>query len=269
MMIRTPISNRRKLFLNILSVVVLLSAYSFLSYRQHQVNPEDNTIPSLTKIGSAVIQVISPHPRSGERWLVVDASATFFRLGVSFSLAVAASIVIGLAVGCFRSIEAVFEWPMSFAAKIIPTGALAVFFAIFGTDIKMFIAMIVFGILPAMTMSVVIAVKQMPQELINKGFTLGSSTTEMILSLVVRYILPNLIDAIKAGLGPAMIFLLAAEMLCADVGFGYRIRMQSRLNNMDVVYVYLITLALFGFLADFALKTIQHKVCPWYIKESK
>lgn len=266
-MIRTPISARKKLFLNILSVVVLLGGYTLLSHRQYALNPEQNTIPSLTKIAQAVFQVVTPHPRSHERWLLVDATASFLRLGFAFSVAVLGALSLALVVGCFRWIEAIVEWPISFFSKIPPTGALAVFFALFGTDMKMYIAMIVFGIMPAMMQSVVVAIKQVPDELVNKGYTLGSSTWEMVLSIVFRYVLPNMIDAIKASIGPALIFLIAAEFLCADVGFGYRMRMQARLLNMDIVYVYLVLLAAFGFGADFVLKTIQQKLCPWYSKE--
>ena len=37
--------------------------------------------------------------------------------------------------------------------------------------------------------------------------------------------------------------IVAAEMLVGDVGFGYRIRLQSKLLNMSVVYPYLALLA--------------------------
>ena len=39
-----------------------------------------------------------------------------------------------------------------------------------------------------------------------------------------------------------MVFLIAAEYVVGDVGIGYRIRIQSRILNMNVVYIYLIIL---------------------------
>ncbi len=47
-----------------------------------------------------------------------------------------------------------------------------------------------------------------------------------------------------------MVYLIAAEMVVGDVGFGYRIRLQSKLLNMSVVYPYLAMLAAFGFGMD-------------------
>ena len=53
-------------------------------------------------------------------------------------------------------------------------------------------------------------------------------------------------------------------MVVGDVGFGYRIRLQSKLLNMSVVYPYLALLAAFGFTMNFLLSRLQRRLCPWY-----
>jgi len=87
---------------------------------------------------------------------------------------------------------------------------------------------------------------------------------EVIWTIIFRYVLPKLIEAVRLVIGPAMVFLIAAEMLVGDVGFGYRIRLQSKLLNMSVVYPYLAMLAAFGFLVDYGLRELQRRICPWY-----
>jgi len=47
-----------------------------------------------------------------------------------------------------------------------------------------------------------------------------------------------------------MIFLLAAEMLVGAEGMGYRIRMESRVLNMSIVYIYLVASVFTGLLGD-------------------
>lgn len=54
------------------------------------------------------------------------------------------------------------------------------------------------------------------------------------------------------------------EMLVADVGFGYRLRMQSRLLNMNVVYIYLAILAVSFFFIDWSLRFARRRMCPWF-----
>jgi NitT/TauT family transport system permease protein len=166
--------------------------------------------------------------------------------------------------GCFAPAEAFFNPPLSLLAKVPPTAALAVFFVIAGTDTNMYIAMIAFGILPTLAMTVYLAVKEFPEELQFKAYTLGASHMEVIWAVIFQYVLPKLIDAVRLVIGPAMVFLIAAEMLVGDVGFGYRIRLQSKLLNMNVVYPYLAMLAGFGFGMDYGLKLLQKKLCPWY-----
>ena len=106
-------------------------------------------------------------------------------------------------------------------------------------------------------------VRDVPRETLYKSYTLGASHTEVIWNVIVRAVLPRLIDGIRLQIGPAMVYLIAAEMVCADLGFGYRIRLQSRLLNMNVVYPYIALLAAFGFVMDFSLRRLQRFVCPW------
>jgi ABC-type nitrate/sulfonate/bicarbonate transport system permease component len=61
-----------------------------------------------------------------------------------------------------------------------------------------------------------------------------------------------------------MVYLIAAEMVFGDVGFGYRIRLQSKLLDMSVVYPYLALLAIFGYLMDYTLRRIELWLCPWH-----
>ena len=92
-----------------------------------------------------------------------------------------------------------------------------------------------------------LAVKEVPEELTNKAYTLGATNGEVIWNVIFPAILPKVIDLVRLSIGPAMVYLLAAELLVSDEGFGYRIRLLSRRLDMQVVYPYLVLLAGFGF----------------------
>jgi NitT/TauT family transport system permease protein len=268
-LIRQPIKKKWGLILGLLSVVVMLVGYTWMSHRQHQKNPDDTTIPSWGQLKEGVGKAIEVNPRSEERWFVVDLEATVMRLFLGLFFGVLGAVFLGLLMGCFASFEAFFLPPMQLLAKIPPTAALAVFFVLVGTETEMYVAMIAFGVLPMLAQSVYLAVREVPDELLYKAYTLGSSQTEIIWNVIVRSILPKLIDAIRLQIGPAMVYLIAAEMVVGDVGFGYRIRLQSRLLNMNVVYPYLIVLAAFGLGMDYALRFVQKISSPWYVREEK
>jgi NitT/TauT family transport system permease protein len=263
-MLRGSIRRWQAFLLGLLSILILLGGYTYLSHRQHIKNPDDTTLPSWGKLKEGVATAVEPNKRSGERWLVGDLAATMSRLFLGLFYGVVGAIILGVLMGCFPRIEAFLVPPLSILAKIPPTAALAVFFVLFGTDLQMYVAMIAFGILPTLAQSVYLSVVEVPDELLDKAYTLGASKTELIWNVIVRITLPKMIDGVRLLIGPAMVYLIAAEMVCGDVGFGYRIRLQSRLLNMNVVYPYLAILAIFGFTMDILLRLLQRVCSPWY-----
>jgi ABC-type nitrate/sulfonate/bicarbonate transport system permease component len=263
-MIRRPIKRASAIVLGLVSVVLMLAAYTVLSQRQHAKNPTDTTMPTWGQLGEGVKTAFEVNRRSEDRWVWEDAKATAGRLFLGLTIGVAGGVMLGMAMGCVSPLEAFFYPALSLLAKIPPTAALAVFFVLVGTGMNMYVAMIAFGILPTLAMTVFLAVKEFPEELQYKAYTLGASHLEVVWTIIFRQVLPKLIDALRLVIGPAMVFLIAAEMLVGDVGFGYRIRLQSKLLNMSVVYPYLALLAGFGYLVDHGLSQLRKRCCPWY-----
>jgi NitT/TauT family transport system permease protein len=272
-MIRQPISPITKIVLGLASVACLIAAYAWLSHRQHQINPKDSTIPNLSQFSDGwerLTRVPAKSEAEGwssyrECWLWEDLGATYGRLFLGLASGVILSLVVGLAMGCFTPIEAFFVPPLSFFAKIPPTAMLAVYFVIFGTDIELFVALIALGIFPTLAQAIYQAAKKdVSSHAIDKAYTLGASHAEVIWNVIFRQILPRIIENIRLQIGPAMVFLIAAEWLLTDVGFGYRLRIQSRLLNMNVVYIYLVILGVTGYLFDWLLSLARRKLSPWF-----
>lgn len=264
-MIRQSIGKSKRITWGIIAFVSVLVFYTFISHRQHKINPKDTTIPTWSQLSEGVQRIVAVNKRSGDRWLVEDGKASAFRLFAGLSIGICISVVLGMLMGCLAVFEAAFNPVLSLAAKVPPTAILAVFFVLAGMGLNMYIAMICFGLVPSLSLAIYLSIKQVPDELIFKSYTLGASHFEVAWNIIFRHILPDMIDSIRMQIGPAMVYLIAAEMLCADVGMGFRIRLQSRLLNMDVVYPYLAALAGFGFSMDYGLRRIQAWICPWFL----
>jgi len=263
-MVRNAIGLRSKIVLSILSVLILVGVYSCLSYRQHLKIPDDTTIPTWSQMGRGFIEkAFEPNERSGERWIAVDAAATYSRLFYALVCSILIAVPLGVLMGCFPIVEALLVPPLSFCAKVPPTAALAVFFVMVGTGRELYLTMIAFGVVPTLAQVLYLSVHDVPSELLNKAYTIGASTVEVIWNVIFRHIFPKVLDAVRLQIGPAVVYLIAAEMVCASVGFGYRIRLQSRLLSMDVVYPYLLILAASGFALDAALRLTHRMLCPW------
>ncbi len=267
-MIRRPIPRWLVVLLGILGVCTLLAVYGGLSYRQSAINPKQKVIPGLQAFRDGVSRMTesqgtteSPKPSM----LVTDLRATYWRLFLGMGLGVLLSVVVGIAMGSYRWIAAPLAPAISFLAKIPPTAMLPIYFVLVGSDQTMFTTMVALGIFFTMAQSVYQSIiNDVRDEAIDKAYTLGASDPEIIYEVLWKQILPPILDNIRLQIGPAMIFLLAAEMLVGGEGIGYRIRMESRVLNMSIVYIYLGILGFTGLLGDWGLLWLRKKLCPWY-----
>lgn len=262
-MIRQPIERRTSIVLGIVSFVVILLGYAWMSHRAHEQNERNKTLPNLTQFSEGWSRMIA-----GEGGLDFwgDAKASGTRLALGVGSGVLAAFVAGLAMGCFPAAHALLMPPISFFAKIPPTAMLAVYLVFFGvTGMQIFVALIGFGIFPTLAQSITQAAqKDVDDHTLYKSYTLGASDFEVVWEVVLKQILPRIIEAARLQIGPAMVFLIAAEWALADVGVGYTLRIQSRLQNMNIVYTYLVILAVAGLLIDWVLTLLRRKLCPWF-----
>ena len=275
-MIRQPISKPWKIGLGVGSFVLLALLYTGLSQWQYRKNPSQTVMPGWSQLAAGVHRAVKADEEyDGRSWLWVDSKASFTRLFSGLALGCFLGVVIGVAMGCYEPVEAFCLPPLSFFAKIPPTALLAVFFTVMamlkdffsGNQLEFFffIGMITFGVMPSLAQAAHQAAKKdVPDELIYKAFTLGASQAELIWNVIYMQVLPRLLEAVRLQVGPAMVYLLAAEWNNTDLGFGFRLRSTGRLLQMNVVYVYLVYLGLIGLGIDYALTWTRRKLCPWF-----
>jgi len=111
---------------------------------------------------------------------------------------------------------------------------------------------------------VALRVGDIPREQLIKAQTLGASTAQIASRVVFPQTMPRLLDALRLEIGPAWLFLIAAEAIAADSGLGYRIFLVRRYLSMDVIIPYVVWITFLAFLMDFALRLMQQKAYPWF-----
>jgi NitT/TauT family transport system permease protein len=292
MRIKQPISYRLHVILGIVGVAFLVLIYWGMSYRQHRINPTNTTIPTFHQMGEGVRFALTPRVGHGSAsdtlrtalgieeekytlWqtirstpFVSDATATYTRLFLGLSCGCLASILLGTYMGSYEALAALLLPALSYLAKVPGTAMLAIFFAFAGTGELMYIAMIGFGVLPTLTQAIYLAARDdLHHEEIDKAYTLGGSNTELVWEVVFPQILPKVFDNICLQIGPAMVYLIAAEMLVGQVGMGYQIRTQQKLLNMNIVYDYILFLGFTGLAMTQGMIMLRNWWCPWFEKD--
>jgi NitT/TauT family transport system permease protein len=262
-MIGSPLGSTWRIALGVIPIVVLIGLYAWVSHQRHLENPMDRLTPNLEQLRQGLVEITTPDKRSETIWIVVDTLASLERLlkGMGFGLVIA--VTVGLLMGIFSTTRALFSPVVTALAKVPPLALLPIIFILLGVDEGSKIVLIALGIAPTLANDVAITAKSIPRETLVKGFTLGASTTEVALKVIVPQILPRVLDSIRLTIGPAWVFLIAAEAISSESGLGYRIYVVQRQLAMNVILPYVVWIALLGMAMDYGLLWLSRRLYPW------
>ena len=263
-MIRQPLRPATRAALGAGCALAVVLAYLALSWRVHRENPRNTTVPDASQLSEGVTTILSPN-RSGEWALGADAVATGRRFFLGLACGLALSFLVGIAMGAVTPVGAGLGPTLLFFGSIPPTAMLAVYYEAFGIGETLYIGLIALGVFPLLAGGLYKSVlTDVPDHAVSKAYTLGASHAEVVWNVIVPQTLPRFLESARLAAGLAMIFLIAAEWLLADVGFGHQLKLWSRIAAMDLAYPYLFLLGLFGLAIDQGLYRLRRWLSPWW-----
>jgi NitT/TauT family transport system permease protein len=199
--------------------------------------------------------------REGLLW--ADLRASTVRVLQGYGLSMAIGVVLGIAIGSFRSVEALSEAPIGFL-RYIPATALTPLFLIWlGIDAAPKIALIVAGTVFYNILMVADVARAVPRELINTSYTLGASRWRVLGRVVLPHSWPGIIDVARINLAAAWLMLVVAELLAGENGLAFRISKAYRFRQVDRMFALLFVLAIIGVTSDLFLRWLRNRTSPW------
>lgn len=253
-----------RLGLGLLPFIALLVVYVIASQLRLAENPDDKLLPSLASMGQSIHQyAFTEDERSGRYLLWADTWASLKRIGSALAISAAAALLLSLAIGVIPRVRALLSPLLSTIAMIPPLAMLPILFIVLGLEEAAKIALIVIGVLPCVARDLALRIAELPQELLVKAQTLGASTWQLALRVVLPQTLPRLIDALRLSMGSAWLFLIAAEAIASTEGLGYRIFLVRRYLAMDVILPYVAWITLLAVLSDWLLRRLRARAFAW------
>jgi NitT/TauT family transport system permease protein len=198
---------------------------------------------------------------SGE--LTTDLWASALRVIKGYSLSMVIGIVLGLAIGSFRSIEAFWESPIGFLRYIPATALTPLFLLWLGIDEAPKVALIIAGTVFFNILMVADVARNVPRELITASYTLGASRTRVLRRVILPHSWPGIVDVARINLAAAWLMLVVAELLAAQNGLGYRLVQSQRFRQVDRMFAILLIFAIVGIGSDLALRGLRNAIAPW------
>ena len=252
------------LALGVLPFIALLFVYVIASQLRLAENAGDKLLPSLGTIADTFHNyAFEADKRSGEVLFWADTWASLKRIGAALAISSSLAVLLAVCIGVIPRARALLSPLLNTVAMIPPLAVLPILFIVLGLEETSKIALIVIGVAPCVARDLALRVTELPREQIIKAQTLGASTWQLILRVVLPQLWPRLIDALRLSMGSAWLFLIAAEAIASTQGLGYRIFLVRRYLAMDVILPYVVWITLLALLADFALRTLRMHAFRW------
>jgi NitT/TauT family transport system permease protein len=214
-------------------------------------------LPSPAAVGRAFAKLWS----SGD--LAHDTTASLTRVGIGFALVVVISVPLGLAIGTFASIRALFE-PMIGLVRYMPATAFIPLLIIWlGLGEPSKIALLVIGTVFFNTLMSADAAARVPRELIDASYTLGASKWQEVRKVIFPHAIPGLIDAMRVNIAATWNLVVVAELVAGQEGLGYRITRAQRFLETDQIFAVLIVIGVIGVSMDLAFRLTRNALAPW------
>ena len=252
------------LALGALPFIILAFVYVIASNLRTAHNAQDKLLPTPSALAQTLHNyAFEEDQRSGARLLWLDTGASLKRILIALALSAAIGLVFGVMTGVIPLARATLSPFIAALSMIPPLAVLPILFIVLGLGEVAKIALMVIGITPVIVRDLALRAGELPTEQLIKAQTLGASTWQLIVRVVLPQIWPRLIDSLRLTLGAAWLFLIAAEAIASTEGLGYRIFLVRRYLAMDVIIPYVVWITLLAFTMDWMLRWIRSNACPW------
>ncbi|MER7280063.1 ABC transporter permease [Dactylosporangium sp. NPDC000244] len=195
--------------------------------------------------------------------LEADILASLQRVLIGFALGCAVAIPVGFLMGWYAVARAVFEPWVQFFRTVPPLALIPLVVVLLGIgeEPKIFVIYV------AAFLSCVIATFQgvvdVDRTLLNAARVLGAPTRTIFARVVVPASMPYILVGMRVGLGSAWGTLVAAELVAAQEGLGYRMQNAQIYVDRPTIFAALICIGILGLLMDRVLLLVERRATSW------
>ncbi|MEY2858013.1 MAG: hypothetical protein RLZZ74_2325 [Cyanobacteriota bacterium] len=196
-------------------------------------------------------------------YLIADSKISILRVSLGFIFSAIVAIPLGILMGTFASIRALFE-PIIGIVRYMPAPAFIPLLIIYlGIDEAPKIALIFIGTVFFNLLMIMDSVKFVPQDLIETTYTLGGKRWQVLSEVITPFIIPRIIDTFRVNMAASWNLVVVAELLAASEGLGKRILLAQKFLRTDEIFACLIILGLIGLAIDLTFRLLLRLTCKW------
>jgi taurine transport system permease protein len=181
----------------------------------------------------------------------------------AFFLACLVGIPLGIAMGISPLARGIFDPPIEFYRPIPPLAYLPLMIIWFGIGEMSKVLLIFLSVLAPVALGARAGVKSAAIEQIHAAYSFGATRWQVMRHVILPAALPEILTAMRIGIGFGWTTLVAAEMVAATKGLGYMVLTASQFLQTSTVVMGIIVIAAIAYAFDLLMRAIERRVVPW------
>lgn len=181
----------------------------------------------------------------------------------AFLLACLIGIPLGIGMGMSPFIRGIFDPPLEFYRPIPPLAYLPLMIIWFGIGETSKVLLIFLSVLAPVALGARSGVKSAAIEQIHAAYSFGASRWQVMTQVILPSALPEILTAMRIGIGFGWTTLVAAEMVAATKGLGYMVLTASQFLQTSTVIMGIFVIAIIAYSFDMLMRFVERRVVPW------
>lgn len=195
--------------------------------------------------------------------LYTDLTTSLLRLFLGSSLGIISGVLIGLITGHISFINRTFGQILNFFRFIPPFALIPLFLIWFGIGELSKVLLITLACFYPVWISTYHGVKNIEKKYLLVAKSLEIKKMFFIKEIVLKGSMNYILNGARIGIGLAFSVLIAAEMLGAYSGLGYRIFFLQSIYRVDMMVAYIIVIGALGMIFDKTFMIFSKKITVW------
>jgi taurine transport system permease protein len=181
----------------------------------------------------------------------------------AFLLACVIGLPLGLAMGMSPVLRGIFDPPIEFYRPIPPLAYLPLMIIWFGIGETSKVLLIFLSVFAPIVLGARSGVKSAAIEQIHAAYSFGATRWQVMRHVIMPSAMPEILTAMRIGIGFGWTTLVAAEMVAATQGLGYMVLSASQFLQTPVVIMGIFVIAIIAFAFDLLMRFVERRLVPW------
>lgn len=192
-----------------------------------------------------------------------DIAASLARVFQGFGIGALVAIPLGSATGYLRRLEDWVDPIVELFRPIPPLALLPLFIIWLGIGEMSKVLLIAFSTFFPIFLNTTEGVRSIDPLHLRAALSLGANRWQIFTNVIIRSALPSIIVGLRLGFALGFFVLVAAELIAADSGLGYRIQESRNFFLVDRMFVGAAVIGVLGFSFNLLLRRLEDLLLRW------